>query len=287
MSSVYKSFQAKEAIFELYDEKLKSLNIDFQEIDIKTSFGNTRVLKTGNESGKMIVLFHGINAGSPVALEAVKELRDRYLIYAIDTIGQATKSDETMLNVKDESFAVWADEVLDGLKVVSANFIGVSYGGFILQKLITYKPQRVEKCIFIVPGGLANGQLAPSIPKLFWPLMKFMITKKDYHLKQFLSAFIPEDDSWMYRLQKQMLLGVKMDYRKPPLLKADDVKHFTQPVYFIVADNDIFFPGDSTISNARDIFKNLQGVHVLENCKHMPHKSDFPEIQQKITEWIS
>lgn len=66
------------------------------------------------------MLFHGINAGAPLTLEAVKDLRKDYLLFAIDTIGQATMSDENRINIKDNSYAIWAEEVLSQLRIKEA-----------------------------------------------------------------------------------------------------------------------------------------------------------------------
>ncbi len=286
MKSLYKSAKSKSLIMELYDEKLKSLQIDYEEIDVKTSFGRTRVIKTGNENGKIIVLFHGINAGAPLTLEAVKDLREDYLLYAVDTIGQATKSDETRINIKDNSYGVWADEVLNRLGIKEANFIGISYGAFILQKLITHNPEKVAKCIFVVPGGLVNGKFVESMKKLTFPLIRFLITKKDAHLKAFTESFVPKEDEFMFRLQKALLTGLNMDYRRPGLLQEKDVENFMNPVYIIAADDDVFFPGEEAINRAKIIFKNFKEAHILKNSKHMPRIDEYPEIQQKIKTWI-
>ena len=286
MTSIYKSKEAKEIVMNLYEEKLESLQIDYDEIDVNTSFGQTRIIKTGNRKGKKLILFHGIHAGAPLTIEAVKELREDYLLIAIDTIGQATKSDETVLNIKDDSYAIWIDEVLEELEITSANFIGISYGAYILQKLITYKPKKIKKCIFVVPSGLVNSAVLPSLKKLSFPLIRFMITKKDNHLKSFIKAFVPEEDTFMFRMQKALFSGVNIDFRRPILLEEKDVSHFTNPVYMIVADNDIFFPGDKAEKRAKSIFKNLKEVHYLKDCKHMPRKKDHSEIQAKIKEWI-
>lgn len=286
MKSLYKNSEAKKKIFALYDEKLNALGIDYEEIDVKTSFGKTRVIKTGNEKGKIVILFHGINAGAPVTLEAVKELSDKYLFYAIDTIGQTTKSAENKIDIKGADYAIWADEVLEQLSIRKANFIGVSYGAYILQKLMIYKPQRLEKCILIVPAGLVNGTFASSMKRLTFPLLKFKITRKDKDLQSFIEAFVPEDDNFMFHFQKALLLGVKIDYRRPSLLKENDLSHFTNPVYIMTADNDVFFPGDAAIKRAKAIFRNLKGIHILKNSKHMPGANKYPEIQQKIENWI-
>lgn len=286
MSTIYKSQEAKQNIHQLYEEKLASLNIPYQEIDVQTSFGRTRIIKTGNQEGKKIVLFHGINAGAPLTIEAVKGLAQNYCLIAVDTLGQATKSDETILDINDNSYALWADEVLEQLQIQAASFIGVSYGAYILQKLICYKPDRVQQCIFVVPSGLVNGKAWPSFTKLSLPLMRYMITKKDQHLSAFIKNFVPEGDDFMFRLQKALLLGVKIDFRRPQLLQAKEIAHFDKPVYMIVADNDIFFPGDAATRRAQEIFKNLKEVHILKDCKHMPSVDTYPEIQAKIAAWI-
>ena len=286
MKSIYKSEKAKKAIMSLYDEKLSRLNIAYTELDIETQFGKTRVIKTGNSNGKPIVLFHGINAGAPLTLEAVKELRDDYQLFAIDTIGQTTKSAETILNIKDDSYAIWANEVIEKLNIQNADFIGVSYGAYILQKLITYKPKTVDKCIFIVPSGLVNGNIWESLTKLSFPLIRFMITKKDRHLKAFTKSFVPENDEFMFRMQKQLLLGVNIDYRRPTLLTKKDVLHFEKPVFMIEASDDIFFPGKEAETRSKKIFKNLKEVYFLRKSKHMPSKESYPEIQLKIREWL-
>jgi pimeloyl-ACP methyl ester carboxylesterase len=90
----------------------------------------------------------------------------------------------------------------------------------------------------------------------------------------------------MFRLQRNLLLGVNMDFRRPLLLQKKDVLHFTKPVYMMVADNDIFFPGDEAVKKAKQIFLNLKDIHYLKNCKHMPNRNSYPEIQQKLREWI-
>ncbi|HAD97388.1 MAG TPA: hypothetical protein DCG19_08270 [Cryomorphaceae bacterium] len=285
--SIYRSPEARRKVLALYESKAKNLDFPYREEDVHTSFGHTRVIISGNEQAKKLVLFHGVHAGSPLALESISSLQNHFHIYAIDTIGQATKSAETTLNIKDDSLAVWADEVLTELGITKAGFIGVSYGGFILQKLITHRPEKVNTCIFIVPGGLANGNFWPSLIQLTLPLIRFKITRKDVDLRKFIHSFVPEDDPYMFHFQKAILLGVHMDYRRPGILQKQQVSHFTKPVYLIVADNDVFFPAHKTVKQARKVFNNLREVHMLKNCRHMPHPSHFPEIEQKIKIWLT
>lgn len=287
MASIYKNNQAKIDLMSLYDEKLKDLQINFENIDVATKFGKTRVVKTGNSKGKKIIMFHGYNAGAPITLEAVKNILSEYCFYVIETIGQATKSEQTAINIKDDSFALWAAEVLSKLGIQKANIIGISYGAFIVEKLMVYKPQFIEKCILVVPSGIVSGNIWQSIKKLTFPLIIWNITKKEKHLKSFLSAFVPVEDDFLLKMLSLIMKGVKLDTRIPKLLKPKEVENFTAPVYIIAAKNDVYFPGKKIAIRSKELFLNLKEVHLLENSKHMPSKNTYPIIQQKIIQWIN
>ncbi|MEM6726171.1 MAG: alpha/beta hydrolase [Bacteroidota bacterium] len=285
MPGIYKTEAAKEQIMALYDQKLASLAIDYTHLDVPTSFGRTRVIRTGDPSAKPIVVFHGIHAGAPLTLEAIKELNDTFCLYVVDTIGQATKSEFTKLNINGPDFGVWANEVFEGLELDRADVIGVSYGGFIVQKLIANHPERIDRCVLVVPAGLANGAFGESMKKLSWPLLRYTITKKDEHLSTFIRAF-SEDDPHHFQFQKALLNGVKLDFRRPGILNAQDVAGFDRPVFLIVASQDIFFPADRSIQKAKQVFATLKEVHLLKGAKHMPGVHHFSVIQSKIRSWL-
>jgi pimeloyl-ACP methyl ester carboxylesterase len=286
MVSIYKNNQAKIDLMNLYDEKLKTLQIDYTNIDVHTKFGKTRVVKTGNSKGKTIVMFHGYNAGAPITLEAVKNILDKYCFYVVETIGQATKSEENIINIKNDSFALWVEEVLNKLKIQKANFIGISYGAFIVEKLMIYRPKFIDKSILVVPSGIVNGNVWQSTKKLTFPLIRWRITKKEEHLKSFLSAFAPIEDDFLLRMLSLMMKGIKLDTRIPKLLNSKEIENFTAPVYIIAAKKDIYFPGEKIAIRSKKLFLNLKEVYLLENSKHMPSKKAYSIIQQKLLEWI-
>jgi pimeloyl-ACP methyl ester carboxylesterase len=285
--TIYKSPKYKNQLETLYQSKLDGLNFPYEAFYVDTPYGKTHIIECGKKHAKPLIIFHGVHAGSALTLDCIQDLTKDYHLYAIDTIGQATRSAETRINIKDDSFAIWADSVFEALELEQANVIGISYGAYLVQKLITHKPHRVNKAIMVVPSGLANGDFWPSFKKLSLPLIKYQITKKDKDLRKFLEPFVPADDDFMFEFQKLILQGLHMDYRRPSILQAKDVKDFKNPVYLMVADNDIFFPGEKAIKQAKKVFPNLKGIHVLKNCKHMPHVSHFDEMQDKIKEWLN
>lgn len=101
-----------------------------------------------------------------------------------------------------------------------------------------------------------------------------------------MDAFYSAIDEADMIMQRNTLLGTKIDYRRPPLLTAEDVANLKAPVYTMVADNEVFFPGDKAIEKCRKIVKNFAGSHVLRNTKHVPDKSIYPEIESKLRDWL-
>ena len=284
--AIYKSQTYKEKLFQLYDEKIKSLELDVSDIFVETSFGKTHVAAVGDESLPPLVVLHGINAGAGLAIEPIKGLAKKHRIYGVDTIGQAGKSDETRLSPKGEDYGVWLSEVLDKLELESAPVVGVSYGSVILSKLIAVASERIEKAIFVVPIIFANGRFFESVFKLLLPMRKFIKTESEENLRKFIGAFWDEPDDFALRLQRNILLGVKMDTRRPPLIRAKDANGLEAPVYILAADDDIFSPVEKVKKYAPKVIKNLAEIRVLENSKHVPARKRYQEIEETIGRWL-
>ncbi len=284
--SIYKSERAKREILNLYDEKLAALKVAYDEQFVETSFGATHVVSIGDADAPPVVVLHGVNAGAPLALEAVKGLAGKYRIHGVDTIGQAGKSADTKLSVKDTSYGVWLAEVLDRLRLEKVPVVGVSYGSFILGRLMAHQPKRVERAIFVVPIVMASGSFFQSIFKLLLPMKKFMKTERTDDLIKFMDAFYSEKDDYSVRLQKAIMLGVNLDTRRPPLLKDDEVKDFAAPVYVLTVENDIFAPAEKTIKRSRELFKTLKESKTLPNAKHVPAMKDYDRIEKIIGRWL-
>ena len=104
MKTLFKTELGKQAILDLYDEKLKELNIAYKYLKVNTSFGDTNVIATGNPSNPPIILVHGSNGCAPIALETYSNLHKMYRVYAVDVLAQPNKSAETRMSMKDDSY---------------------------------------------------------------------------------------------------------------------------------------------------------------------------------------
>lgn len=286
-SVLYKSEIAREALLKRYNQKQQSLKIPTEDIYVNTFAGKTHVLASGDLNNPPVVLFHAFNAGAPVSLEPIKGLHKDYRLYAVDTIGQANKSDETRLSLKNEDYGKWASTVLSELRIEQASVIGVSYGGFLALKLIQFAPEKVSKAILVVPAGIVDGHIGKLLRKVTFPMVRFLVTKSEKSLKKFMDAFFTTYNEEDVSSIKHVIMGTKQDHRKPPLINKSDLERFESPTYVMVADNDVFFPERKVVKKAKLIFKNLKECYVLKNSKHAPCPEDFPQIESKIKDWLS
>lgn len=286
MDTIYKRPEVKTALMDLYDARLEAIGLDeYETRHVETSVGKTHVILAGNPEGEPLVILHGIHAGAPMALEAVKDLLPKYRLVAVDTVGQATRSAETRLSMKDESYGRWMDEVLDGLDLPMVTVVGVSYGGFILQRLVAYRPDRIKKAIFIVPMGLVQGAAWRGFTELSIPLIRFMVGKRDKRLRQFLGAFYGELQERDVAFQRTLLLGVKMDFNRPPLMKLEEAQAYKGPSYLILADDDVFIPWQKAKARFERLFGDVRALHLLKGSKHIPSTSSFSEISTLLDRW--
>lgn len=285
--SLYKSETIRAEVMRLYEQKLEACGISYEEADVETDAGKTHVIISGDRSLPPLVVFHGINAGAPMALEAIRHLNADYCLYGVDTVGQATKSAETRLPMQGDAYGRWIIQVLDALNLQKVTVCAISYGAFVLQKLMQYQPERLTKALFVVPSGFVSGSFWRSMKELSFPLMKFIRTKKDDDLMKFLGAFYNDQDRHFIELQRLLLLGFKMDYRRPVLVKSGAMDKVLCPVFVMVADDDIFFPGEKTLKRCKALFPNLKDTYVLKNSKHIPSISRYGEIENQIRLWLN
>lgn len=258
-----------------------------ESVYVDTFAGRTHILICGNRGNPPVMLLHGINAGAPMALEAMKGLEKSYCIYAVDSIGQAGKSAENRLPLNDLSHGRWLSEVMEGIGIKRMPVIGVSYGAFLLNNLLQYKPESVSRVIYVVPSGFVNGAILPSLLRVSLPLMRFYLTRRETDLIRFMDAFYTTKDVYSVNFQKAVLTGVHMDFRRPPLMKDEAVSRCDAPVYAILAGDDVFFPGNQTLKRIQSMFSGFRDAVVMQHAKHIPDASDHSFIAAKIGAWLA
>lgn len=113
---------------------------------IKTSAGYIHYRATGQ--GKPIILMHACPKSSTIFLELMEVLGKKLRVFAIDYPNYGM-SDHIPGRPTIPDYAKYVTEVMDGLGVEKANFLGEATGAFIAVELANAYPKRVEKIILV------------------------------------------------------------------------------------------------------------------------------------------
>lgn len=282
MQSLFKTEKGKKEILSLYNGKLDELNIEFEYLKVNTTFGDTNIIATGNPSNPPIIIVHGSNGCAPIALETYPNLNKFFRVYAVDVLAQPNKSAESRLNMKDESYGKWMDEVINHLKIDNVTLAGFSFGGLVILKTLEFNESRIKEVFLSSPAYIVNGNPLKALFKVFIPMKKYMKTKKQKYVEKVLSELFTERDEFAIEYLSKVFLEFEMDFTPVPVIDSRKAKAIKTPITIFAAQKDILFPGKKMIKRASKIFPSLKKSKLLENSKHVQNKAQNETIEKVI-----
>jgi pimeloyl-ACP methyl ester carboxylesterase len=278
MQSLYNSETGKAEILNLYNQKLKDLNINYQYQNVKTSFGKTNIIIVGDGSKPPILIVHGSNGCAPIALETYSGLEVHFQVFAVDVLAQPNKSSETRLSMKNDDYGKWLHEVIDNLKLKNATLAGFSFGGLVILKALEFKDSNIKRVFLTAPAYLVNGNPLKALFKVFIPMKRYIKTKKVKFVERFLNELFTEKDTFAIEFLSKVFLHFKMDFLPVPVIKTQAAKSIKTSITLIAAKNDLMFPGEKMIKRANKIFPSLKKTILLEKSKHVQNSDDNKRI---------
>lgn len=278
MKSFFNNQQAEKEVELLYHNKLDELGIGYEFQKIETSFEDTNIIMTGEEGKPPLVLLHGSNGCAPIAIEALVGLVKDFRIYAIDIVGQPNLSAATRPSMQNDDYGKWMFEILSRLNIWDAILVGISFGGFISWKTLVFDARRISRTFLIVPAGIVNGNPLKAFWKIFLPMKLYKWWKNKKYVHQFLNELFTENDEFAFSYLSKVFLHFEMDFSPIPLIKYNEAKKITTPIYVVAAGDDLLFPGRKMLKRIKKIIPSLDGNLLLENSKHVPNQDGNDQI---------
>jgi pimeloyl-ACP methyl ester carboxylesterase len=282
MQSLYKSEFGKNEILNLYNQKLKELEIDYKYRVIDTDFGKTNIIVAGDLTKPPLIIIHGSNGCAPIALETYPTLSKKFQIFAIDVLAQPNKSAETRLSMKDNSYGLWINELINKLELKNVTMAGFSFGGLIILKTLIQNESNIKEVFLSAPAFIVNGNPLIALFKIFIPMKRYIKTQKTKYLEKFLESLFSEKDEFAHNYLSKVFLYFNMDFSPIPVIKKEEALFIKTPITLIVAKKDIIFPGVKMIKRANKIFPSLKNTLLLEDSKHVQNRRDNTKIEKLI-----
>ena len=279
---MFKSEIGKRQVLALYEQKLAALAIDYREQDITTSFGQTRIIITGNREHPPLFIIHGSNGCAPISLEVYPKLAKHYQVFAIDVLAQPNKSEGNRISMKDDSYGQWINEIITKLDLEEVTLVGFSFGGLIILKTLINNEQKIKAAFLAAPAYIVNGNPLKALLRVFIPMKRFMKTKQQKYLEKFLRVLFTERDEFAVLFLSKVFQHFKMDFTPVPVISKAAAQSIQTPITLFAAKQDILFPGEKMIKRAQKIFPALKRTILLENSKHVQNRLDNEKIEQII-----
>ena len=262
--SAFKTPEGEATYLAAHDAALRLWPVAYEEMNIPTRFGLTHVVDSGPKDAPALVLLHGYMATLIMWLPNIQDFSKDYRVYAIDVMGQPSKSipGEPIRNEPD--YVAWLTATLNALNLDRISLAGVSFGGWLALTYAVAAPDRVQKLVLLSAGGILpiamrfrlRGMLMVFFPKRFtvnWFVRWAGLTDASGEM----------DARPVFEL---MYLGMK-HFRMPQdttrvaarPLSDDELRRVHVPVLLLMGDHEVLCDPTRALSRARRLIPNFDG----------------------------
>ena len=91
-SSNFKTPEGEAKYIAAYDATLTLWSVPYESLEVTTRWGSTHIIASGPQDAPTLVLLHGMNLSATMWFPNITDLSRNYCVYAVDTIGSASKS---------------------------------------------------------------------------------------------------------------------------------------------------------------------------------------------------
>ena len=283
---VYRSPGGEAELMALYDEALARLGPGCETRRIGTSFGETHVILAGPEDAPPLVVLPGGNFLNPLCLSWFLPLARTFRLHAPDIIGQPGRSARTRPSARGDGHARWLLQVLDGLGLGTAPFVGISYGAGLVLRLAGLAPGRVAASALVSPAGIAAGPIWPMIRETALPMLLYRARPSRERLLRAARPILTDLEEPYVRQLGLVYKHVKLDRQLPRAATGEELAGYESPTLLFSAENDLFFPAAGVIPRAREIIPNLE-AEALPDDHHVPSKRTFARLNDRIAAFLN
>ncbi len=257
--SIYKNPDIDKRLMAIYENRMTQWPVPYESWYIDTRYGKVFIIISGPEDAPPVFLLHASAMGSWSWLYNIKGLNKYYRTYAVDTIGDAGKSelkDIGTFPTDGKALAGLYTEIMDTLGVEKACFMGASQGGFITTNMALYAPGRVEKIILCGPMGFTGTNV--SVLRILFTTM-FPVKPIQDGATRWAFGDDPEINEAVGEWFGLILRGVISRQARPQPFTREQLNSLKLPVLLLLGSRDGLVGNPE---NAKQLVKDMNDVRV-------------------------
>lgn len=246
MSAIYKSDAGRRRVEDAYRSWLARWPVPAEFITVPTREGDTFIVVSGPKTAPPLILLHGSTGNATTWIGDIAAYARDFRCYCVDIIGEPGLSAPSRPDVASEAYVLWLDEVLAGLKLDRASFLGLSLGGWLAFNYAVNRADRVVALAGIAPAGICRTRnfIASHLPYFFlgaWGMRK---------IREAIMGPAPADTSPEVQEFMQFLALIATEFKPRivtlPILSDDQVRGLAFPVFVVTGGRDVMLFGEET-----------------------------------------
>ncbi|PZF79265.1 alpha/beta fold hydrolase [Jiangella anatolica] len=275
MTAIYRSDDARQAIEAGYRTLLDRWPVPSASATLPTRHGDTFVLVSGPDDAPPVVLLHGAGFNSAAWLADAALWARTHRLYAVDLLGEAGLSAPVRPPLGSGAYAEWLDDVLDGLGVERAAFVGTSLGGWLALDYTVRRPERVSRLVLLVPGGIGRQKYAAVLASVF--LMSFGDRGRRASAGLMLGPRGSAEPGGPALGEQLLLIQRGFRYRRDPLpiFTDDQLRAIAAPVLVVAGAKDRMLDQRGTARRVRALVADAT-VTLVPDAGHVPERYSQP-----------
>lgn len=241
------------------------------------------MLCCGDKNKKALVLLHAASCGSPIWYKNLDILSKDYCVYAIDLIGECSKSILLKPIKKSMDNAKWLDETIAGLQLDQIVLCGLSIGGWTAANYAGFYPERLEKLILLSPVQT----FAKMYSSYFLKIMKMGFNPTRENVEKYIGWGSNKDAPLPDSIIKQFTLSVmnmNSNLSFPKWIKRRHLTKVKIPVLVLFGENEFAFSVNKAVRLANLVIKNIE-LHIVQDASHLLPLSKPEYVNQKILDF--
>ena len=258
-----------------YQAVMDEWSVDFQELTIPTSYGQTHVIVSGPADGPPVVLLHALFATAASWYQNVGALSRTFRTYAVDVMGEANKSRPTKPIASLEDFLSWFTELIDVLAIETLYLVGNSYGGFTAAYYAMKLPDRIRKLVLIGPASTIDS-MTPFMFHMFLPKALYQTLPRLPGRKrvmrrsvEWMHGGLPRDPLWEPLFHQTMTYGKLINKVFPRVFSKDEFALIQVPVLLILGESEVIYTSpESALEKGRQLIPGVE-IELIPDGHHI------------------
>lgn len=287
----WRSHEGRVAYMKTYNQAMELLPPPNQTLDIHTSFGVIRIYKWITEQTQLatpIVLMPGHSAGVPMWSKNLHDFVAKHPVYAMDALGNAGMSAQTVKIKNRSDQATWLHEALSSLNVTKMHIVGHSFGGWAAANYATHYPEKVASLVLLEPVFVFQGLKTEIIIKTIPAAIPFLPKSwRESMLEDIGGASKIDHNDPVARMIAE---GTEYYAQKlpglPEQISPEQLRMWKMPTYVAMGAKSIMHDSEKAVAVAQGNIKHIQAKNWAGGTHSLP--MDFPrEINTEIIAFIA